>query len=59
MTRPLTPQRRVVLIASATSLAAPREEFAEPLRSLVATMTGADEVVNTVASSAFNPLTPQ
>ena len=54
-----TPQARVVLIASATSRAAPRAEFADPLRSRVATITGAADALETVASSAFNPLTPE
>ncbi len=59
MTSPVTPQDRVVLIASATSRAAPRAEFADPLRNRVATITGADDGVDTVASSALRPLTPE
>jgi len=47
------------LIASATSRAAPRAEFAEPFRSRVATITGADDALETVASSALRPLTPE
>ena len=39
----------VVRSASATNLAAPRAEFAEPFRSRVATITGADDPVDTVA----------
>lgn len=35
-----------------------RAEFADPLRNLVATITGADEAVDAVASNAFKPLTP-
>jgi len=58
MTSPDTPQPRAVVIASATSRAAPRAEFAEPFRSRVATITGAEDGVETVASSAFSPLTP-
>ena len=56
---PSTPQDLVVLRLSATSRAAPRTEFAEPFRSLVATITGARPAQETVASSAFKPLTPE
>jgi hypothetical protein len=49
----------VVVIASATNRAAPRAEFADPLRNLVATITGADDGLDTVASSALRPLTPE
>jgi len=45
----------VVARASATSRAAPR---AEPFRSRVAAITGADSGVDTVAITAFNPFTP-
>jgi hypothetical protein len=46
------------VIASATRRAAPRAEFADPLRSRVATITGAEDGVETMASSAFRPSTP-
>jgi len=39
--------------------AAPRADPADPLRSLVATITGAASVVVTVAAIAFSPRTPQ
>jgi hypothetical protein len=41
-----------------TSRAAPRAEFAEPRRSLVAAITGAATGVDTVAISALRPFTP-
>jgi len=44
------------LSASATRRAAPRAELAEPLRSRVATITGA---APGAASSALRPLTPE
>ena len=44
--------------ASATSRAAPRAEFADPFRSRVATITGAEDGVDAVARNAFNPSTP-
>lgn len=37
--------------------AAPRAEFVDPFRSLVAVITGADVGVEVVAISAFRPLT--
>jgi hypothetical protein len=46
------------LIASATNRAAPRAEFTDPFRSLLATITGAEDAVQTVASSALSPFTP-
>jgi hypothetical protein len=49
----------VVLIASATSRAVPRAEFADPFRNRVATITGADDAPDIVASSALSPLTPE
>lgn len=48
---------RVVDRASATSRAAPRAEFALPLRSRVPTITGALIGVVRVAISALSPLT--
>ena len=66
--RPLSPRStssrpraagRLVLIASATSRAAPRAEFAEPLRSRVATITGAELAAETVASQRVQPFTPR
>jgi len=48
-----------VTSASATSRAAPRAEFAPPLRNRVATITGAASGVLTVAISAFRPFTPE
>jgi hypothetical protein len=56
MIRALVPQAGVVLMASATSRVAPRAEFADPLRSLVVTITGADQVVDAVASNALTCL---
>ena len=50
---------RAVLNASATRRFAPRGEPHDPFRSRWATMTGADLVVLTVASSAFSPRTPE
>jgi hypothetical protein len=49
----------VVTKASATSRAAPRAELADPFRSRVATISGADDDVETVASSALRPFTPE
>jgi hypothetical protein len=40
------------------SLAEPFPLFADPARSRAAAITGADAGVETVASSAFRPLTP-
>lgn len=56
---PPTPADRVVLIASATRRAAPRAEFADPLRNRVATTTGADDALDTVASRALSPSMPE
>ena len=50
---------RVVTRASATNRAAPRAEFADPFRSRVATITGADDAVDAVARNAFKPFTPE
>jgi len=44
--------------ASATSLAGPRAEFADPFRSLVAAITGAASGVDSVAIIALRPFTP-
>jgi hypothetical protein len=44
--------------ASATIRAAPRAELVGPRRNLVATTTGADSGVDTIASNAFKPFTP-
>ena len=49
--------RLVVFSASPTSGAPSQAEFVEPFRSLLATITGADSGVVTVASSAFKPST--
>jgi len=49
----------MVFRLSATSRAAPRTEFADPFRSLVATITGARSAEETVANRAFKPLTPE
>jgi len=46
---------RAVRTASATSRAAPRALFAEPLRSRVPTFSGAANGLDTVAISAFHP----
>ena len=51
------PAARAVLIASATSQAAPRALAALPPRSRVAAITGAAIGVQTVAASAFSPRT--
>ena len=48
-----------VFKASATSRAAPRGEPHDPFRSRWATTTGADSVVEAVASSALRPRTPE
>jgi hypothetical protein len=56
---PPAPQALPVLRASATSRAAPWAEFVEPSRSRVATITGALLGVDSAASSAFRPLTPE
>jgi len=58
MTSPEPPQARVVAMASATIRAAPRAEFVPPRRNRVATISGGDVGVQTVAISAFRPLTP-
>ena len=55
----MAPQARLVFTASATRRAAPRAEFADPLRSRVATITGAESGVDTVASNALRPFTPE
>lgn len=47
-----------VIRASATNRAAPRAEFAPPLRNRAAAITGAEQGVETTASSAFRPFTP-
>jgi len=44
--------------ASATNRGAPRAEFVDPFRSRAAATTGADDGVETTASSAFRPFTP-
>jgi len=49
----------VVVSASATSRFAPRGDPHDPLRSRWATTTGANPVVDTVASSALSPRTPE
>ena len=58
MTNPPQPQALTVTRASATIRAAPRAEFAGPRRNLVATTTGAEIGVDTIASNAFKPFTP-
>src|SRR5512144_415310 len=52
------PAARAVRTASATNRAAPRAEFADPFRSRVAAITGADDGVEAVARNAFKPFTP-
>jgi hypothetical protein len=52
-------RRCTVARASAVILAAPRAEFADPLRSRVATITGEAFAVVTVAAIAFRPRTPE
>ena len=56
---PVAPAVRAVATLSATNRAAPRAEFVEPLRSLLATITGARVGLDTVPSSAFSPFTPE
>jgi len=50
---------RTVFNASVTRRLAPRGEPTDPFRSRWATITGAVLVVVSVASSAFNPRTPE
>lgn len=45
--------------ASVIRRLAPRAEFAAPLRSRCAAITGAVSFVETVANSAFSPRTPE
>jgi hypothetical protein len=47
-----------VTAASATSRAAPFAEFVEPFRSRAAAITGAEDVVDTIAISTLRPFTP-
>ena len=54
---PVTPAARAVLMASATKLAAPLAEPAEPRRIRVPAMTGPAIGVEIVASSGCNPRT--
>jgi hypothetical protein len=54
---PEAPHRRAVAKVAATNDAAPRAELVEPFRSRVAAITGAEVGVDTVPTSAFNPLT--
>jgi hypothetical protein len=53
MISPLAPAARAAVIASATMLAAPRDEPALPARSLVAAITGAACGVEMVAISGL------
>jgi hypothetical protein len=48
---------RAVAMAPAAKVAAPRAEFAVPLRSRAAAITGAPSGVQIVAASAFSPRT--
>jgi len=57
VTCPVAPALRAVTSASATRRAAPLAEFVAPRRSRVATITGADNGVETIPSNAFKPLT--
>src|SRR5450756_418045 len=57
VTCPVAPALRAVTSASATRRAAPLAEFVAPRRSRVAAITGAETGVETIASSAFKPLT--
>jgi hypothetical protein len=50
---PSASPRRMPVVARSHHAPAPRAEFAEPLRNRVATMTGAEDPVETVASSAI------
>jgi hypothetical protein len=59
ISNPVAPTFLAVTSASATSRAAPRAEFVDPRRSLVAAITGAASGVLIVAISAFNPFTPE
>ncbi|PZH12146.1 hypothetical protein C1I97_12735 [Streptomyces sp. NTH33] len=53
----LAPQARAVRMVSATNAAAPHAEFDDPLRSLVAAVTGAARGAEPIPNSAFRPLT--
>ena len=53
------PADRAVASASPINRNAPLAEFVAPLRSRVAAITGALSGVDTVATSAFNPFTPE
>ena len=55
----VTPALAAVTRASATRRAAPLAQFAAPRRSRVAAITGAETGVETTASNAFRPLTPE
>ena len=55
----MPPHDLVVTRASATNRAAPRAEFADPFRSRVAAITGADDGVDAMARNAFKPFTPE
>ena len=57
VTCPVAPALRAVTSASATNRAASLAEFVGPRRSQVAAITGAEIGVETIASSAFRPLT--
>src|SRR5665647_2340762 len=58
VTNPPPPQALAVTSASATIREAPRAELVGPRRNRVATTTGAEIAVDTIASNAFRPLTP-
>src|SRR3954453_9531333 len=53
------PTAFAVFKVSATSRAAPREEFVEPLRNRAAPTTGAAAGVDTTPRRALRPLTPE
>jgi hypothetical protein len=58
VTNPVPPQALAVTRASATIRAARRAELVGPRRNRVATTTGAEIGVDTIASNAFKALTP-